>query len=530
MGGISASVQSIDSFKDFLASKNLAKSICQDYEWEARKFVNFAKNKKITSELLRKYRAEELRKNSESAVQLSIAGVNKYMEFIGCPYRMERIDAARKKVRSDEEPPSVEEYLQILNAIKRTEDERLYLIVQSIGSAGLKLSELRQLTVDAAKKGKITLDEDRVVYLPKSLCDDLLEYCRQNNIFMGTILTTRCGNVPNRSNVSRAIKMACKGTDIDPEKLSTKAIRQFYFNSLESLRSEMVDIMDEERRSSRDFFFAKSGENSLDCYSEKYFAAAKDTLKLSVYDRFLHIYDEYISPVLGNLDCRRLTLSRIERLGDKINKLPIRTQANVMRVLRLILEFARENGGNIRVADRYFETVGGMRILADDELDRLTSLLRQSENPLDKGIYLCLNTGIGIDELCKLKCEDFDFSGGVLTVGGANDRKIYLPKFLTNEMESVYGNLSSETLIVSATTDGSVEAENRFLDICEQCGIENADFSVLRDTFGAMCAESRIEPAVMGEIMGVDVGECGRYFSENLKESRSPLEFLREAY
>ena len=153
MGGISASVQSIDSFKDFLASKNLAKSICHDYEWEARKFVNFAKNKKITSELLRKYRAEELRKNSESAVQLSIAGVNKYMEFIGCPYRMERIDAARKKVRSDEEPPSVEEYLQILNAIKRTEDERLYLIVQSIGSAGLKLSELRQLTVDAAKKG-----------------------------------------------------------------------------------------------------------------------------------------------------------------------------------------------------------------------------------------------------------------------------------------------------------------------------------------------------------------------------------------
>lgn len=83
---------------------------------------------------------------------------------------------------------------------------------------------------------------------------------------------------------------------------------------------------------------------------------------------------------------------------------------------------------------------------------------------------------------------------------------------------------------MQATTDGSVEVENRFLDICEQCGIENADFSVLRDTFGAMCAESGIEPAVMGEIMGVDVGECGRYFSENLKESRSPLEFLREAY
>lgn len=421
--------QSINSFKDFLASKNLAKSTCQNYAWEARKFTKFAKNKKITPELLQMYRAEELKKYSVTAVQLSVAGVNKYMEFIGCPHRMERIAPSQQKGNSDcfeEKPLSSEEYLQILNAVKRTDDERLYLIVQSIGSAGLKLSELQQLTVEAAKDGKVVFDDDRTVYLPKNLCEDLLEYCRKNNIFRGTIITTRCGNVPNKANVSRAIKAACKGTGIDSEKLSTRAIRQFYFNSFESLRSEMVDIMDEERRSSRDFFFAKAGENSLDSYSEKYFANAKDTLKFSIYNKYLRIYEDHISPVLGNLDCRRFTLSRLEQLREKINELPIRLQANVMRVLRLILEFARERGVNIRIADRCFDTVGGMRILADDELDRLTALLRQSDNPLDKGIYLCLNTGIGLDELCGLKCGDFDFSSGVLTVGGVNKREIYL--------------------------------------------------------------------------------------------------------
>lgn len=525
--------QSINSFKDFLASKNLAKSTCQNYAWEARKFTRFAKNKKITPELLQMYRAEELKRNSITAVQLSVTGVNKYMEFIGCPHRMERIAPSQTKAqseRSEKEPLSNEEYLQILNAVKRSDDERLYLIVQSIGSAGLKLSELQQLTVEAAKDGKIVFDYDRIVYLPKNLCEDLLEYCRKNNIFRGTIITTRCGNVPNKANVSRAIKTACKGTGIDSDRLSTRAIRQFYFNSFENLRSEMVDIMDEERRNSRNLFFAKTSENLLDFYSERYFESVKDSMKFSVYDGFSHIYSEYIKPVLGGLDCRRLTSIRVEPLREKIEELPIRTQANILRVLQLVLDFAEGHGCNIRVNMQNLTSVGEMRILANDELDTLTACFKQSGNRIDKGIYLSLNTGIKLDELCALKCGDFDFPNGFLKVGCGNKRKIYLPQFLISELQNIYGNLALDDLIVPAKFDGKTEIENRFLDICEQCKIGNANFSVLRDTYGAMCAESGMKIDVMCEIMGISANECERYFPKNTEENQSPLEFLREAY
>ena len=54
--------------------------------------------------------------------------------------------------------------------------------------------------------------------------------------------------------------------------------------------------------------------------------------------------------------------------------------------------------------------------------------------------------------------------------------------------------------------------------------------SVLRDTFGAMCAESGMKIDVMCEIMGISANECERYFPKNTEENQSPLEFLREAY
>ena len=253
-------------------------------------------------------------------------------------------------------------------------------------------------------------------------------------------------------------------------------------------------------------------------------------MKFSVYDGFSHIYSEYIKPVLGGLDCRRLTSIRVKPLREKIEELPIRTQANILRVLQLVLDFAMGHGCNVRVNMRNLTSVGEMRILANDELDALTAWFKQSGNRIDKGIYLSLNTGIRLDELCALKCGDFDFPNGFLKVGCGNKRKIYLPQFLISELQNIYGNLALDDLIVPAKFDGKTEIENRFLDICEQCKIGNANFSVLRDTFGAMCAESGMKIDVMCEIMGISANECERYFPKNTEENQSPLEFLREAY
>lgn len=179
-------------------------------------------------------------------VRAMICGINNYLEFLGSPHRIEQITVPKQKKSAQKDFITKDEYLSILKSIKRTGNDRLFLIVESIVVAGLKLSELKFLTVEAVIKRKVALPDNDVVYLSKHLCEDLLEYCRDNNIFSGTILLTRGGKIPDKANVSREIKKACLNTGIDVKKISTKTLREFYFRNFESYRCEIVEMIDKE--------------------------------------------------------------------------------------------------------------------------------------------------------------------------------------------------------------------------------------------------------------------------------------------
>ncbi len=192
---------------------------------------------------------KQLRKNSVVGAEALICGVNSYLSYMGCPYKVTRIKAPKPEKKLNQAALTKSEYLEILQAIKRSGNDRLYLIVESICGAGLKLSELNYLTVEAVIKGKIELPSGHHnVYLPKNLCNHLLDYCKENDIFVGAMLVTRNGKLPDRANVSRDIKNACANTGIEPEKLSTKALREYYFRNFEGYRSKIVEMMDRERR------------------------------------------------------------------------------------------------------------------------------------------------------------------------------------------------------------------------------------------------------------------------------------------
>lgn len=261
--------KNLNEYGEFLISDGLSKLTYERYLHDARVFRDFLGLREISPEILKEFKALQLAKYNAVSVKTLICGVNKYLEFIDCPYRIEHVELPFRNARCAEDVLTKEEYLRILKAIKRTYDERLYLIVETICGTGLKFSELKYLTAEAVNEGKVVLPPDQNVYLSKNLCEDLREYCGNNSIYSGGILLTRCGNLPNRSNISRSIKKACEGTGIDPKKLSTKALRDYYYRNFESFRSEMVDLMDEDWRGLHSDAFAKVNKGSTGFYSHK---------------------------------------------------------------------------------------------------------------------------------------------------------------------------------------------------------------------------------------------------------------------
>ena len=563
--------KSIKEFVEYLAANGAEPHTQKRYEHDIKMFAGFLGEHKISQKKLKDYKDAKLAEYSPATVKTMLFGINKYLEFIGCNLRINNKDLIAHRAKTPDELLTMEEYLQILSAVKSHQDDRLYVIVETICSAGLKYSELQYLTVEAIESGLLVLPygvrKNRNVYLPKNLCADLRKFCADKGMYRGAVFLTKLGNFPDRGNMNGAIREACKNTGIDPKKLSMRAFKDFYTANFENIRSEMAELIDEDLRVMHTSSFAASNENSFRSFAVKWLNNDENGLTEVTKKKYLRLCEEYIFPVLGNTDCRRITLAHADSVTDKNYDLPLKTRADIMRVMWLTLDFASKNGLKIRVSQRNLCKVSNygaeLRILADDEIDRLVKYLKGTDSVMCAGIYLALNTGIRAEELCALKRGDIDFdrrtlrvfdteasqmrlsektdeyfsNHSELTLGinldsarNASKRVIFLPEFLVDFLRPIYEKISMDCYLINGFPNrayGAETIENKVKKITAKCGIYDVDFAAVRDTFGTRCAENGMDSKMLGEIMGSNNIEI--YYTD-IRISESPLEFLREAY
>lgn len=557
--------KSIKEFVSNIAENGVSNHTQKRYEHDVKMFAEFLGERKISQKILDDYKAAKLEEYSAATVKTMLFGLNKYLDFTGCGLRINNKDLSAHREKTAEELLTMDEYLRVLSAVKSHQDERLYVIVETICSAGLKYSELKYLTVEAIEAGLLVLPygvrKNRNVYLPKNLCADLRKFCADNGVYRGSVFLTKRGNFPDRGNMTGEIREACKKTGIDCRKLSMRAFKDFYTENFENIRSEMAELIDEDLRILHTPSFAASNENSFRSFAAKWLNSGENGLSEAVKSKYSRLCEEYIFPVLGSIDCRRITRAHADSVTEKACDMPLKTRADIMRVMWLTLDFAKKNGLKIRVSQGNLCTVNNrgvaLRILADDEIDRLVKYLKKADSVMCSGIYLALNTGIRAEELCALKRGDIDFERKSLSVPEVGSRQIYLsqkadgylkcdttgnpenedkriiflPAFLVNFLKPLYEKISKNCYLINGFPNkayGAETVENKVRKIAGKCGLFDVGFSAVRDTFGARCAENGMDSKMIGEIMGSANVEI--YYPEKKTDGESLLEFLREAY
>lgn len=121
--------------------------------------------------------------------------------------------------------------------------------VLTIGSTGIRVSELAFITVQAAKNGRAEIHlkgKYRTILLPRKLCKQLLAYCRKNNIQEGHIFRTRNGNLVDRSNVWHSLKALCSEAGVEKAKVFPHNFRHLFariFYSIEKNLAHLADVL-----------------------------------------------------------------------------------------------------------------------------------------------------------------------------------------------------------------------------------------------------------------------------------------------
>ena len=139
------------------------------------------------------------------------------------------------------------EFSRLVAAAARRGKERLALILEAVGSTGVRVSEVQYFTVEAARRGiaEISLKgKVRTILLPGRLCRKLLQYAQKQKIASGGIFLTRSGRNINRKQIWAEMKALCKFAGVSPEKVFPHNLRHLFARAFYSQTRDVVKLAD----------------------------------------------------------------------------------------------------------------------------------------------------------------------------------------------------------------------------------------------------------------------------------------------
>lgn len=219
----------------------------EKYLRDVRGFARYLNGQYITKDAVIAYKQQLLNQGyALRSVNSMLAAVNSFLTFCGltdCRVRLCRMQ--REIYQRSERELSRAEYLRLLRAAEG--DRRLWLLMQTICSTGIRVSELNYFTVEAVRRGEVSVackNKSRKILLPGKLQKLLLHYARAIGITRGVIFRTRNGKPLDRSNIWAAMKRLCARAKIDPGKVFPHNLRKLFARTFYDLEKDIAKLAD----------------------------------------------------------------------------------------------------------------------------------------------------------------------------------------------------------------------------------------------------------------------------------------------
>lgn len=243
-------LKEIDAFKENLILEEMSDATVEKYVRDVKMFAAYVSGEAINKEIVIAYKKNLQEKYAVRSVNSMLAGINQFFEFKEWyDLKVKLLKVQQQIFGSEEKELTKEEYMRLCRAAKQKNNLRLSLILQTICATGIRVSELKYITVEAAKKGEAVVNckaKTRSVFIVKKLRKKLLDYAAKMNIKSGMIFITKTGKPIDRTNIWREMKALCKDAYVDPQKVFPHNLRHLFarmFYSLEKDIAKLADIL-----------------------------------------------------------------------------------------------------------------------------------------------------------------------------------------------------------------------------------------------------------------------------------------------
>ena len=238
----------IEDFAARLREDERSAATVEKYCREAARFAAWLEGREVNQVLALEYKAQLAESRTPAGVNGAVAALNKLFSFLGLEgCRLKAVKQQRRIFRDEARELTENEYRRLLAAARRWGNERLLLVMETVCSTGIRISELRFFTVESAKRGRVEVDNKgkrRTVFLPGKLQTLLLRYARKRGIAEGPVFVTRTGRPLDRSNIWSEMKGLCREAGVEPGKVFPHNLRHLFARTYYGLEKDIVRLAD----------------------------------------------------------------------------------------------------------------------------------------------------------------------------------------------------------------------------------------------------------------------------------------------
>ena len=240
--------EAIRLFNDYLISEEKAEATVSKYVHDVGEFRLWLGEGELCKAAVLAYKSRLCERYAPASVNAALCSLNGFFNFMEWyELRVKSLKIQKQIFASADKELTKEEYERLLRVARQKKNERLCLLMQTICSTGLRVSEVPYITVEAICQGVAEISckgKRRRVFLPAQLCKMLKQYAKGQKIKNGAVFVTKNGNPLDRSNIWSDMKKLCRAANVSEKKVFPHNLRHLFARTYYSLQKDIVRLAD----------------------------------------------------------------------------------------------------------------------------------------------------------------------------------------------------------------------------------------------------------------------------------------------
>ncbi len=238
----------LEDYRKYLINEEKSGATVEKYIHDLAEFAKEMSEREIEKNDVLEYKTRLTERYAPTTVNTVLSSLNGFFSYMQWyDLKVKSLKIQRQIFASAEKELSKNEYERLLSAAKNKRNKRMYLLMQTICSTGIRVSEVKYVTVEAIKIGVADINckgKRRQVFLPKQLCQILKEYTKDRGIKKGPVFVTKSGKPLDRSNIWSDMKKLCVAAGVSSKKVFPHNLRHLFARTYYSLKKDIVRLAD----------------------------------------------------------------------------------------------------------------------------------------------------------------------------------------------------------------------------------------------------------------------------------------------